>query len=89
MVSFRLTWDEYQALRDACATAGVRSLSELAREAMQQIITSRCNGGSLDNQVRELRDQMSMFARELERIARRMDQQEEFSPAQAEAEVVI
>ena len=84
MVSFRLTWDEYQALRDACATSGVRSLSELAREAMQQIIASRCNGVSLDNQVRELRDQMSMLSRELERIARRVDQQEEFSSAQAE-----
>lgn len=76
MVSFRLSWDEYQAYREACATVGVRSLSELARAAMQQLITSHPNGTSLDDQVRELRHQVLQLSREVEHIARRVDQQE-------------
>jgi len=76
MVSFRLSWDEYQAYREACATVGVRSLSELARAAMQQLVTSRPNGTSLDDQVRELRNQVLQLSREVEHIARRVDQHE-------------
>jgi len=89
MVSFRLTWDEYQALREACTSIGVRNLSELARAGVQQIIASRCSGGSLDDQVRELRDQMSMFSAELQRIARRVDQKDEFDSAQAETKACV
>jgi chromosome segregation ATPase len=76
MVSFRLSWEEYKAYREACAAAGVRSLSELARAAMQNLITSRSNGNSLDDQVGELRHQVAQLSREVERIARRVDQQE-------------
>jgi translation initiation factor 2B subunit (eIF-2B alpha/beta/delta family) len=75
MVSFRLSWDEYQAYREACDSAGVRSLSELARAAMQHLIAERPNGASLDDQVRELRRQVSQLSREVEHIARRVDQQ--------------
>jgi hypothetical protein len=75
MVSFRLSGDEYQAYREACATVGVRSLSELARAAMQHLIASRPNGNSLDDQVRELRHQVLQLSREVEHIARRVDQQ--------------
>jgi len=75
MVSFRLSGDEYQAYREACATVGVRSLSELARAAMQHLIASRPNGASLDDQVRELRHQVLQLSREVEHIARRVDQQ--------------
>jgi hypothetical protein len=75
MVSFRLSGDEYQTYREACATVGVRSLSELARAAMQHLIASRPNGASLDDQVRELRHQVLQLSREVEHIARRVDQQ--------------
>ena len=75
MVSFRLSGDEYQTYREACATVGVRSLSELARAAMQHLIASRPNSNSLDDQVRELRHQVLQLSREVEHIARRVDQQ--------------
>jgi hypothetical protein len=75
MVSFRLSGDEYQTYREACATVGVRSLSELARAAMQHLIASRPNGTSLDDQVRELRHQVLQLSREVEHIAKRVDQQ--------------
>ena len=36
MVSFRLSEQEYQELMALCATRGSRSLSDLARDAMQR-----------------------------------------------------
>jgi hypothetical protein len=84
MVSFRLSWEEYQAYREACTTVGVRSLSELARAAMQHLINSRPNGTSLNDQVRELRHQVLQLSRDVEHIAKRVDQQESFSAANAE-----
>jgi uncharacterized small protein (DUF1192 family) len=84
MVSFRLSWEEYKALQDACATVGVRSLSELARGAMHQVIASHHNGRSLYEQVCELRQQMSELSSEVERIAQRVDRQETVSAAHAE-----
>jgi phage shock protein A len=85
MVSFRLSGEEFQAYRDACASVGVRSLSELARAAMQHMITARPNGTSLDEQVRELRRQVSQLSREVEQISRRVEQQEQYSGRVAEA----
>jgi uncharacterized small protein (DUF1192 family) len=84
MVSFRLSWEEYKALQDACATVGVRSLSELARGAMHHVIASRHNGTSLYEQVCELREQMSLLSREVERIAQRIDREEGVSAAHAQ-----
>jgi hypothetical protein len=77
MVSFRLSWEEYKALQQACSTAGVRSLSELARAAVQHIITGSLDGISLHDQVRELRDQVSQLSLDMERMSQRMDQREE------------
>ena len=53
MVSFRLSWEEYKALQQACSTAGVRSLSELARAAMQHLINGHHDGVPLHDQLRE------------------------------------
>ncbi len=77
MVSFRLSWEEYNACRDACDTVGVRSLSELARAAMQHLLSSHHNGASLNDEVNQLRSQVSLLSREVERIARHVDRQEE------------
>jgi hypothetical protein len=83
IVSFRLSREEYEALRDACAAAGVRSLSELARRALQQVLFSRSRGLSLYDQVCELRNQLSALSREVERVAQRIDQQDKFLAAHA------
>ncbi len=59
MVSFRLSPEEYRQLRDACATQGVRSVSELARAAMQGLIAPDGRAVPLHTQVQELRDRVT------------------------------
>ena|ERR1700676_3783218 len=42
LVTFRLTVDEYERLRDLCISKGIRSISELTRDAvLQQVSTDR------------------------------------------------
>jgi hypothetical protein len=40
LVTFRLTLEEYQALKGLCLTKGVRSISELTRDAVLQQLTA-------------------------------------------------
>ena len=76
MVSFRLSPREYQRLQNACAQYGVRSVSELARAAMDHIIRSApapANGsGHWRDEVSELRDRVRNLSTELERLAARV-----------------
>ncbi len=44
MVSIRLSDEEYRQLHEACSATGARSVSDLAREAMRQIIDGKTNG---------------------------------------------
>ena len=46
-ISIRLSDDEYGALRGVCESQGVRSLSDFARLAIENLIV----GGGLDSQV--------------------------------------
>jgi hypothetical protein len=85
MISFRMSWDEYRALQNACTTVGVRNLSELARGAMQQLIASGRNGAPLYDQVCELRGQMSLLSDEVKRIIERIDRQEKVLTARFSA----
>lgn len=73
MVSFRLSADEYSRLRDAASAAGVNSLSELARTALQQILNTH-DGHSvpLDEQVRGLRARIDTISSELDRLMARL-----------------
>jgi hypothetical protein len=41
LVTFRLTVEEYQALKSLCITKGVRSISELTRDAVLQQLSNR------------------------------------------------
>ena len=83
MVSFRLSWQEYRTYLELCQTAGVRSLSELARAAMRQLVVAHQNNGTplygmpLDEQVRDLRNQVSILTREVDRLTRHQDQHAE------------
>ena len=40
LVTFRLTTEEYDAVKNLCITKGVRSISELTREALLQQLTA-------------------------------------------------
>jgi len=88
MVSFRLSPEEYQYYRHACASVGVRSLSELAREAIHQLVGMRQDNAPLDNQVIYLRDRLRFLSREVEGLAGRLDDKHDDALVPAPRDVV-
>jgi hypothetical protein len=68
MVSFRLSPEEYRQFRNACSEHGVRSVSELARTAMQSLVEAKGSAVPLYVQVRELRERMTVLSTELDRL---------------------
>lgn len=69
MVSFRLSQEEYQRFRALCAAQGVRSLSDLARTAMQKLVAAESRADPLSLEVQDLRSQVRSLSLELERIS--------------------
>ena len=71
MISFRLSSEEFRLLQDACSKTGARSVSELARAAMQRIIVDDSfSPGSTDTEMRELKLKFSALAAEVQRLSR-------------------
>ena len=69
MVSFRLSEQEYQHLITLCTERGARSLSDLARDAMQGLlITEDHKGNGLRTEVEKLTGRIEEFERELKRL---------------------
>ncbi len=68
----RLSSEEYRAYRAACRVSGVRSLSELARTAMHQLVTVRSDARPVEDQLRDLRQRVQVMSDELEKIGRRV-----------------
>ena len=71
MISFRLSGEEYRMLQGACTKTGARSVSELARSAMQRIILDEnmppvCP----ENELRELKLRFNVLAAEVQRLSR-------------------
>lgn len=64
MVSFRLSPEEYARLQSVCSSQGIRSLSDLARTAMQRLIETP------SDEIGDLRSQMKSLTLELERISK-------------------
>jgi hypothetical protein len=71
MVSFRLSGEEYRLLQGACSKTGARSVSELARAAMQRIIMEGdFRPGSPESELRELKLKFNVLSAEVQRLAR-------------------
>jgi hypothetical protein len=72
MVSFRLSGEEYRLLQGACERAGARSVSELARSAMQRIIldTGSLPTDSTEAHLRELQIKLDVLSAEVDRLSR-------------------
>jgi len=86
MVSFRLSEQEYQDLVALCISRDVRSLSDLARDAMHGLLgTSKRNGNGngngddIETAVAELHGRMAEMDRELKRLTRFFQEQENMS----------
>jgi hypothetical protein len=71
MISFRLSGEEYRLLQGACSKTGARSVSELARAAMQRIILEDgFQAESPETELRELKVKFNVLAAEVERLSR-------------------
>ena len=85
MVSFRLSEEEYEGLKHICMTVGARSLSDIARDAVQRLLSKgseqKIDG---DKQLRMLYEKMDALDQEVRRLAALVDQPET-STAAAEA----
>ena len=70
MVSFRLSDEEYLRMREHCEAIGARTLSEMARIAMDRLIESHgCSGHAINEQVRELKIKLRDLSSEVDRIS--------------------
>lgn len=70
MVSFRLSADEYARFRTICEARGIRSLSDLARTAVQRLAVSHEQSDPLWDEVGALRMQLSFLSTELDRLSK-------------------
>jgi hypothetical protein len=74
MVSVRLSHEEYSRFQTICESRGIRSLSDLARTAMQRMEASHDGADPLWHEVGTLRNQIRGLSLELERITKQLEQ---------------
>ena len=89
MISFRLSPEEYRMLQKACKPNGARSISDLARKAMLELVVSNSNGHVLSDELRDLQDRVRQLSHELERIAPLVEDSKSIAKAAAAAEVPV
>lgn len=72
MISFRLTGEEYRLLQGACGKTGAKSISELARTAMQRIILGddAFFPRSPEEELRDFKVKFHVLAAEVQRLSR-------------------
>jgi len=74
MISFRLSEEEYEGLKRICIRLGARSLSDIARDAVQRLLN---NGAELKNdgsaQLRVLYERIDALDQEVKRLAGLVD----------------
>jgi hypothetical protein len=71
MISFRLSEEEFDRFRAICFNYGVRSVSELARTAINKLLEEpgRAPEESLANRVAELEGRIRILSLELKRMS--------------------
>jgi Arc/MetJ-type ribon-helix-helix transcriptional regulator len=76
MVSIRLSDDEYQRLKEMTQAQGARSVSDVARSAMQLMLSAHDAGsdGSIESRVRELDGRVTVLKREVQRLSEMMSE---------------
>ena len=74
LVSFRVSEDEYQKLRNVCASVGARSLSDLARSAVGVLIDSADDGGEhpLESRMRRLDRTVQQLQHKVEELSTKL-----------------
>jgi hypothetical protein len=71
MISFRLSPEEYEKFRELCFSSGIRSLSEMARVAINNFLTHQtpksATQNSLDARISDLENRLQILSNELKR----------------------
>jgi hypothetical protein len=72
MLSIRLSYPEYEELKNLCSVHGARSISDLARRAIAEMLGKNGNPGDdkLNTHVSELSRKVYYLDREVERLSR-------------------
>jgi hypothetical protein len=75
MVSFRLTADEYERVRDLCFSHGLPSVSEMARTAIHSLLRdpSLLPAQSLEGRVAELEGRVRILASDVRKLQTRTE----------------
>ena len=70
MISFRLTAEEYDRFRELCSTCGTRSVSELARAAINSLLKqpAQVPEEALEYRVAELEGRVNLLRSEFRKL---------------------
>lgn len=70
IVNFRMSPEDHHRCRELCAARGVRSISELARNAVMNCLASNSlqDSNPLTPELHDLRTQVRFLAQEIERL---------------------
>ena len=70
MISFRLTAEEYDRFRELCYSTGIRSVSEMARTAINKMLAQPPQAPQevLETRVSELESRIHLLALEIKKI---------------------
>lgn len=68
MISVRLSEDEFTALRRLCIVSGARSVSDLARDAMQLLLKGANHDDILGSRMDDFRAQIVSMDRKIEQL---------------------
>jgi hypothetical protein len=70
MISFRLTSEEYERFRELCYSNGIRSVSEMARTAINLMLSQppRAPQEALEVRVSELESRIHLLSLEVKKL---------------------
>ena len=71
MISFRLTSEEYDRFRELCYKNGIRSVSEMARAAINIMLSQpgRAPQEALETRVAEIESRLHLLSAEVKRLS--------------------
>jgi len=66
IISFRVSVHEHESLARICSERGMRSISDMARIALQHLAADGVESDPLASEIRELRSNLNMMAKDLD-----------------------
>lgn len=83
MISFRLSAEEYEKFRELCFTSGIRSVSEMARVAINTLLQepNRVGHESLEARVTDLEGRLHILSLEIKSLNQHRQQYNGAAPS--------